>query len=890
MNNFFKKLSLIFIFSISSFLFGMQSDSFDSNLPNSSQEEFRELNSYCIRSEDGSILIGAIDSSDTEKITNGLWEVYSDDISIDNSNEDSLEEFVRSNSGREISNESKNRAIKKTKEASTSRLKDSLDLTGKVNSVYSSGSLKEKREMLAELNDELFKIRNDKKYFESVGHVKSAYASDGTRFRNHKGHPVLDKIVRTATLDIIRVKSHRDSLAHEKRVLYEIDKLNNYIVDEEFKISEKRREREIQELTKVVARVVEDKNIIQSNELHVVDSDLSVDVIGDSEFIDNVSDDIQSLDDVAVLNIVEEIDSVDKEINDYGLEETNLIADRVCLDQKVSVVSNQRIKLNSIKKKISNGLRSVKESVKNVALAAAPVVGEAIADGFESGFRELAQECFRANREAEEQLKNPAEFLRNQMNDIDTVALDHTFTPLRREKNADYSSDSYTREQEEVSERILTVDREIESIYSDINKYGYSEQNGLHSKEYLNNVCRVSHDGLDLAMSFCNENHLDTARNLTNFSTVLLDSTKASINLLKVIARGAVDGGQDFIDRYRGNPALLLSDVGYATATVLFPEIMFAKFIFDLARQGYLVASDFSNYKKAAYKSYESFYNLPFEDKIFVSTKIGIGFLIQNLVYKKNFKLVRKTKGFLINLKKFAEEESKIVKSVSRTLKLKDKVIKKALSPIGSAVKGSGSNVGVVTKYGVKNSQNALGVISRNTALATLEDSLSKNLELILLNRKWNMKGLIHVCKGNFKFLNREYKSFGLISGMHTEKALKHFLKMCRIDRSELIIEKLRNGVKVVKIPKEFISSKMRSGRWDAKKEFCIKTLWPEYYTPKKILLAGQDILRQGVNGVNKYGKVKSNMFIGKTKDGIKTVVYIDGITGFIKTVFPIYD
>jgi len=81
-----------------------------------------------------------------------------------------------------------------------------------------------------------------------------------------------------------------------------------------------------------------------------------------------------------------------------------------------------------------------------------------------------------------------------------------------------------------------------------------------------------------------------------------------------------------------------------------------------------------------------------------------------------------------------------------------------------------------------------------------LEPSVEECVRLASLNEEWNLKGLVHACKGNFrsveKVVNGRLQEKGLISGMHTEKAFEHFKKMCNFKDELFKVEKFDKSQK----------------------------------------------------------------------------------------------
>lgn len=162
--------------------------------------------------------------------------------------------------------------------------------------------------------------------------------------------------------------------------------------------------------------------------------------------------------------------------------------------------------------------------------------------------------------------------------------------------------------------------------------------------------------------------------------------------------------------------------------------------------------------------------------------------------------------------------------------------------------------------------------------------------KLVKANERWSGKGLLHVCKGNYKFLSKK----GLKSGLHTEQALNHFLKMCNFDKSRPATKVFSNGVKIVKFPEDYFISKkhfkratgfvMENGKKTKWKG--IKTLFPGHYTPMTIRKSGQEIISKAKNFL-KSDSFGNLIFEGRDKEKVNIRMVLNNKNRQIVTIFP---
>ncbi len=180
-------------------------------------------------------------------------------------------------------------------------------------------------------------------------------------------------------------------------------------------------------------------------------------------------------------------------------------------------------------------------------------------------------------------------------------------------------------------------------------------------------------------------------------------------------------------------------------------------------------------------------------------------------------------------------------------------------------------------------------IISKDPNLITICKNEQEMLEIIELNKRWNLKGLLHTHKGEFLPSKNIYKGknipFAIKSGMHTERALEHFIKMNNFSKSDLFLEKLHNGVTRVILPREAFVDKIYYKRasvktLDGTSIRGIKTLWPAGKdSPAQTLAYAHEIMRTPGTQINK------SQFCGIV-DGIKATVTLDPITKII-SIFP---
>ena len=174
-----------------------------------------------------------------------------------------------------------------------------------------------------------------------------------------------------------------------------------------------------------------------------------------------------------------------------------------------------------------------------------------------------------------------------------------------------------------------------------------------------------------------------------------------------------------------------------------------------------------------------------------------------------------------------------------------------------------------------------------------------KNLEDLSKVGKWEIKGLLHVFRGEYT------TRFRLQSGMHTLKALEHLIKMnqkagrrLKIDNvanlkdfsldatnSKILKQTMDNGVIRVQLPREAFDG----NRWNKaitekiqelgdRRLKSVKTLWPETYTPNKVMEVAEGIKNQGnsyqiaLSNAVKQGKKGFQLF-GKTNEGIRVAL-----------------
>ena len=221
--------------------------------------------------------------------------------------------------------------------------------------------------------------------------------------------------------------------------------------------------------------------------------------------------------------------------------------------------------------------------------------------------------------------------------------------------------------------------------------------------------------------------------------------------------------------------------------------------------------------------------------------------------------------------------------------KFKNKKAKNIAMPVKNIFEKAGKITQLAAESGPQKINTAIKSIQKVPAILDLEPSVEECVRLVSLNENWNLKGLVHACKGNFrsveKVINGRLQEKGLISGMHTEKAFEHFKKVCNFKDELFKVEKLNNGVTRIICPREVF---VNNNRWknayetlaNGEKICGIKTLWPADYTPKDILEAAQEIIS------NPENYIKNGKYCGITKNRIRARVYLNE-KGKIVSPFP---
>ncbi len=451
--------------------------------------------------------------------------------------------------------------------------------------------------------------------------------------------------------------------------------------------------------------------------------------------------------------------------------------------------------------------------------------------------------------------------------------------------------------QQNIDQKVISIDRQSQEFFDSVlNPIGdmYCTPIVL-AKDYFLKSQNLVYKGLDLTDHFNSLSEFETANTFANFSASLLESVKGTAKFLTLIGNGAYKS----ISRYK-DPILLVKNFG---AGFLKLGASLGDCALKTLELGYYLTIDQDKFIEESFniakkvskkidKIYQQFDGLPYEEKVILISELSTSLVLDSVTFGLAGETLSKISSFWKYIPELVKEESYICKYAGSLIDGKIETAKSLLMPVQNSISNYTDIIFLSTKYGFEKTKNALTVIQDTPKVLALENSLIKNVELVILNRHWNLKGLIHVCKGNFRIgtqlgFNGE-PILGLESGMHTVKALNHFLKMCKIDKSELIIEKLENGVTRVILDKKHFATKQsyRLANNGAKLNGT-KTLWPNNYTPNDILNAGQDILKFGKNGINsKTGAIIKNKFIGITKDGIKAIVWVNE-NGLITTCYP---
>ncbi|MDD9950117.1 MAG: pre-toxin TG domain-containing protein [Zetaproteobacteria bacterium] len=182
---------------------------------------------------------------------------------------------------------------------------------------------------------------------------------------------------------------------------------------------------------------------------------------------------------------------------------------------------------------------------------------------------------------------------------------------------------------------------------------------------------------------------------------------------------------------------------------------------------------------------------------------------------------------------------------------------------------------------------------------------------------KWDIKGLLHVFKGEYR------PGFKLFSGMHTNKSLDHLIAMnskvgpplevrsisklsefsLDTNNTKVLKQTLSNGVTRVQLPQAAFDG----NRW--KKAFTekipqlgdkrlksVKTLWPDSYTPEKVMAVAQEIKSQGSKYQDAMLKAVSEgkngfQIFGRSSENIRVTLAFERKKEsgeyFLKTAYP---
>ncbi len=380
---------------------------------------------------------------------------------------------------------------------------------------------------------------------------------------------------------------------------------------------------------------------------------------------------------------------------------------------------------------LSNTTRRFLANSRNIATS---INGYPSQNLFESGknfFRKYSQSSSDNNKKLDETEKsiyssNLSEQFNSSKNSInEKIAPQDLFQKIDSEIDMD---------QKNLKNNIIWAEQEVNDFYKQVTQEDPFEQKHFltdHAKDYALHTCEVVNQGLDLAMTFCNENQTVIAKDATDLSTSLLNATKITYNILNAIGDGTVNSGKNFVGRYKENPTLVLKDVGYSAVIVTAPQIAMAKLFLDLGQFGYMTLTNTDTFKKLAIKKIKNFSQLPYEEKISKSVEVSVGFFLDNIVQGKALGVAKGLKGYFKNVASLVKTEVATCK-VLNEINEKTDCLKKAVMPVAKSFVEGSNVVGIAEKHGVEKVEEALETISQNPELAKIEKNLYKNVDIVV--------------------------------------------------------------------------------------------------------------------------------------------------------------
>ncbi len=295
-----------------------------------------------------------------------------------------------------------------------------------------------------------------------------------------------------------------------------------------------------------------------------------------------------------------------------------------------------------------------------------------------------------------------------------------------------------------VKNKIIFTEKKLNSFSdqcnnSDIDRYEYPLV--YFHNEYSKEICAVSRLGLDLAKDYSNSNQLKMANNITDFSSSLINATKATKKFLKLVGTGALQG----IEKYK-DPVQVVKDFGEGFVNL---AIGLGKTVIKMAEFDYLCDKDpemaarmaqdfFSSTEKKINNIVDNFSHFPYEEKVVFVSKTLAECVVDGAVSGGEIRFDSKTAQFFKAIPNLVEKEASVAKLATRLLR--DKVVnfKEALTPLTNAVMETTEFVKIVGTNGIKLSKASLEIVSKNKGIVAAEGCISKAVSKVIERTKDN--------------------------------------------------------------------------------------------------------------------------------------------------------